>query len=175
MPWARRRAIVAGIVVACVLGSLAAMLMLAPRVYFAMARDGLFRRGSRRSPRFGTPARAIGAQALLASVLVLFGTFDSIVAYFIFVTVAFIGLTVAAVFVLLCDARPGVSPGTRGRRSSSCVWLADCSCCSRSTTRCRLRSALPSWRSAIYRARSGSPHLPVTDGDSLMTWIGQFV
>jgi basic amino acid/polyamine antiporter, APA family len=93
--------IVAGIVVACVLGSLGAMLMLAPRVYFAMARDGLFPAAAAAvHPRFGTPARAIGAQALLASVLVLFGTFDSIVAYFIFVTVAFIALTVAAVFVL---------------------------------------------------------------------------
>jgi APA family basic amino acid/polyamine antiporter len=93
--------IVASIVVACVFGSLAAMLMLAPRVYFAMARDGLFPAAAAAvHPRFGTPARAIGAQALLASVLVLFGTFDSIVAYFIFVTVAFIALTVAAVLVL---------------------------------------------------------------------------
>jgi basic amino acid/polyamine antiporter, APA family len=93
--------VIAGIVVACVLGSLAAMLMLAPRVYFAMARDGLFPAAAAAvHPRFGTPARAIGSQALLASVLVLVGTFDSIVAYFIFVTVTFIGLTVAAVFVL---------------------------------------------------------------------------
>jgi basic amino acid/polyamine antiporter, APA family len=77
------------------------MLMLAPRVYFAMARDGLFPAAAAAvHPRFGTPARAIGAQALLASMLVLFGTFDSIVAYFIFVTVAFIALTVASVFVL---------------------------------------------------------------------------
>ena len=94
-------AAVAGIVVACVLGSLGAMLMLAPRVYFAMARDGLFPAAAAAiHPRFGTPARAIGIQALLASALVLLGTFDSIVAYFIFITVAFIGLTVAATFVL---------------------------------------------------------------------------
>ena len=93
--------LVAGIVVACVLGSLGAMLMLAPRVYFAMARDGLFPAAAAAvHPRFGTPARAIGAQAALASLLVLLGTFDSIVAYFIFITVAFIALTVAAVFVL---------------------------------------------------------------------------
>ena len=94
-------AVVACVVVACVLGSLAAMLMLAPRVYFAMARDGLFPAAAAViHPRFGTPARAIGAQALLSSVLVVLGTFDSIVAYFIFVTVAFIALTVAATFVL---------------------------------------------------------------------------
>jgi APA family basic amino acid/polyamine antiporter len=92
---------VAGIVVVCVLGSLAAVLMLGPRVYFAMARDGLFPAGAAAlHPRFGTPARAIGAQALLASILVALGTFDTIVAYFIFITVVFIALTVGAVFVL---------------------------------------------------------------------------
>jgi APA family basic amino acid/polyamine antiporter len=53
--------------------------------------------------RFGTPARAIAAQAILASVLVALGTFDTIVAYFIFITVVFIALTVAAVFVLVRD------------------------------------------------------------------------
>jgi APA family basic amino acid/polyamine antiporter len=36
----------------------------------------------------------------MASVLVALGTFNQIVAYFIFVTVAFIALTVAAIFVL---------------------------------------------------------------------------
>jgi basic amino acid/polyamine antiporter, APA family len=92
---------VAGIVVVCVFGSLAATLMLGPRVYFAMARDGLFPAGaSAVHPRFGTPARAIALQAILASVLVALGTFDTIVAYFIFITVVFIALTVGAVFVL---------------------------------------------------------------------------
>lgn len=93
--------IVAGIVVVCVFGSLAATLMLGPRVYFAMARDGLFPGAAAAvHPRFGTPARAIAAQAVLASVLVALGTFDTIVAYFIFITVIFIALTVGAVFVL---------------------------------------------------------------------------
>ena len=51
-------------------------------------------------PRFGTPARAIATQAVLASVLVALGTFDTIVAYFVFITVVFIAATVASVFVL---------------------------------------------------------------------------
>ena len=51
-------------------------------------------------PRFGTPARAIAIQAVLASVLVAFGSFDSIVAYFVFITVVFISMTVAAVLWL---------------------------------------------------------------------------
>lgn len=91
----------AAIVVVAVLSSLAALMMAAPRVYFAMARDGLFPAGvAAIHPRFGTPARAIVLQAALASLLVLLGTFGQIIAYFIFVTVAFVGLTVAGLFVL---------------------------------------------------------------------------
>src|SRR5262249_26973949 len=51
-------------------------------------------------PRFGTPARAIALQAALASVLVLSGTFDEILAYFFFAVVAFLVLMIGAVYVL---------------------------------------------------------------------------
>lgn len=89
------------IVVVAVLSSLSGLMMAAPRVYFAMARDGVFPAAMAVvDPRFGTPARAIALQAALACVLVLFGSFGQIVAYFIFVTVAFVGLTVAGLFVL---------------------------------------------------------------------------
>jgi APA family basic amino acid/polyamine antiporter len=91
----------AAIVAVAVLGSLAAVLMAAPRVYYAMARDGLFL-GSMGAvhPRFGTPARAIVLQAALACVLVLLGTFDEVIAYFVFVTVGFVGVTVAGLYRL---------------------------------------------------------------------------
>jgi APA family basic amino acid/polyamine antiporter len=93
--------VVAGVVLVCVLGSLGTLLMVAPRLYFAMAQDGLFPAAAAAlSPRFGTPARAILIQAVLASVIVALGTFETIVAYFVFVTVAFIMLTVASVFTL---------------------------------------------------------------------------
>lgn len=98
------------IVVVAVLGSLVALVMSAPRVYFAMARDGLFfPAAASLHPRFETPARAIALQAALATVLVTIGTFNQIVSYFIFVVVVFIALTVAALFVLR-RRNPG-SPG----------------------------------------------------------------
>jgi APA family basic amino acid/polyamine antiporter len=91
----------AGVVVVAVLGSLASVLMGAPRVYYAMARDGLFLPGvAAVHPRFGTPARAVALQAALACLLAASGTFDQILGYFFFPAVAFLGLTVAAVFVL---------------------------------------------------------------------------
>ena len=91
----------AAIVVVAVAGSLLALLMALPRVYYAMARDGVFFKAvAHVHPRFGTPTRAILTQAALAGVLVLLGTFQKILSYFIFVTVAFLALTVAGLIVL---------------------------------------------------------------------------
>jgi APA family basic amino acid/polyamine antiporter len=91
----------AAVVAVAVLGSLAAVLLAAPRVYLAMARDGLFfRRVGQLDRRLGTPLRATAIQAALACTLLLLGTFDQIVGYFIFVTFAFVALTVAGLFRL---------------------------------------------------------------------------
>jgi APA family basic amino acid/polyamine antiporter len=91
----------AAIVVVCVLGSLAAFIMAAPWVYYAMAQDGLFLAFvARIQPRFGTPAAAIAIQGVIGSLLVALGSFQQIIAYFIFVAVSFLGLTVAGLFVL---------------------------------------------------------------------------
>jgi APA family basic amino acid/polyamine antiporter len=87
------------VVVVAVLGSLAAVVMSAPRVYFAMARDGVFIPSvAVLHRRYETPARAIALQAVLASVLVVAGSFNEIVSYFVFVVVVFIALTIAALF-----------------------------------------------------------------------------
>jgi len=95
----------ASIVLITIGGSLAAVLMVAPRVYYAMARDGLFLRAvGRLHPRSGTPVRAIALQAALGCLMVAVADFDAIIAYFIFPTVAFVALTVAGLYRL---PRPG--------------------------------------------------------------------
>jgi len=89
------------VVVLCVLGSLAVFVMAAPRVYYAMAEDGLFLEiFARTHPRFGTPANAILLQAAIATVLILRGNFQQILGYFVFAAVVFIGMTVAGLFVI---------------------------------------------------------------------------
>lgn len=91
--------VLAAIVALCVLGSLSALIMASPRAYFAMARDGVFLRSiGRLNTRFRTPERAIMIQAALASICILVGNFEAIIGYFMFPTVAFVGLTVAAIF-----------------------------------------------------------------------------
>lgn len=93
--------VLAAIVLFTIWGSLAAFLMTAPRVYYAMARDGLFPRSvGQLHPRLGTPVRGIAVSAALGCLMVALATFDAIVAYFIFVTVAFVALTVAGIYRL---------------------------------------------------------------------------
>jgi APA family basic amino acid/polyamine antiporter len=94
-----------------VMGSLSAMVLAGPRIYYAMARDGLFFAfAGRVHPRFHTPAAAIVAQAAWSSVLVLSGTFGQLLNYTGFAVVLFAGVAVIALFVLRwkrpSDARP---------------------------------------------------------------------
>jgi APA family basic amino acid/polyamine antiporter len=66
-----------------------------------MARDGAAPAfAGRLDPRTGAPVAAIAVQALLAAALAVVGTFETIVAYFVFVTVAFLALTVAGLYRL---------------------------------------------------------------------------
>ncbi len=88
---------------ACVLlsvaGGLMALTMAAPRVYYAMARDGaFFSIFGRLHPRFGTPANAILLQTCGALLILLFGAFDKILAYIIFSAVCFLALSVTTLF-----------------------------------------------------------------------------
>jgi basic amino acid/polyamine antiporter, APA family len=72
-----------------------------PRVYFAMARDGVFFKSAARvHPKYKTPAASIIAQALFSILLVLTGSLDSIANYVGFAITLFAGTAVAAIFVL---------------------------------------------------------------------------
>ena len=72
-----------------------------PRVYFAMARDGVFFPAAARvHPTYKTPAISIIAQAAWATLLVLTGTLDTLSNYVAFAITLFAGTAVAAVFVL---------------------------------------------------------------------------
>jgi APA family basic amino acid/polyamine antiporter len=90
----------AAIVVICVFSSLAALIISAPRVYYAMAKDGLFlQRVAKISPRFGTPVTAILMQAVISSVLVAVSSFQQIISYFIFIAVVFLGMAGGGLFL----------------------------------------------------------------------------
>jgi APA family basic amino acid/polyamine antiporter len=72
----------------------------APRVYFAMARDGIFfHRLAEIHPRFGTPAFAIVASSAWAVLLAATGTFEQLLTYVVFAGWIFYALGAASIFV----------------------------------------------------------------------------
>lgn len=81
--------------------SVSAMVIAGPRVYFAMARDGLFfRKAVEIHKRYGTPANAIVAQSAWSILLVLSGSFNQLITYTGFSVVLFSGIAGVALFVL---------------------------------------------------------------------------
>ncbi|MGE0553014.1 MAG: APC family permease [Gemmatimonadales bacterium] len=75
--------------------------LMSARVYYAMARDGLFFSPMGRiHPRYGTPAVALIAGGVWAAVLAASGTFETLLRYVVFVGWVFYGLAALAVVVL---------------------------------------------------------------------------
>jgi APA family basic amino acid/polyamine antiporter len=74
----------------------------APRIYYAMAADGVFfKRIAVIHPTFNTPANAIVLQSTWAIILILFwSTFENLISYVVFTDWIFFGLTAACVPVL---------------------------------------------------------------------------
>ena len=81
--------------------SISAMTFAGPRVYYAMARDGLFFSSAARvHPRFRTPSVSIVSQGVWSALLVLSGGAGALTRYTGFAVVLFAGIAVAALFVL---------------------------------------------------------------------------
>jgi APA family basic amino acid/polyamine antiporter len=105
-------AAISGLVMFSVFGAMTGSMLAAPRVYYAMARDGLlFRWVSEAHPRFHTPHRAIMLQAIWASVLVWSGTYRQLFTRVIFTEWIFFAMMAGGIFLL--RRRPGYAPAYR--------------------------------------------------------------
>ncbi len=83
-----------------ILGAANGLTLTTPRVFYAMARDGLFfRKLADVHPRFGTPAVAIIAGSAWAAVLAISGTFEQLYTYVVLSSWIFFVLGAAALFV----------------------------------------------------------------------------
>jgi len=83
-----------------IFGAANGIALTAPRVFYAMARDGLFfRKLAEVHPRFGTPAVAILAGSAWTMVLAGSGTFEQLLTYVVFTGWAFYALAAATIFV----------------------------------------------------------------------------
>ncbi len=96
-PWAAKA--VAAVIVVSIFSAANGMMLTLPRLFFAMARDGVFfARIAQVHPRFGTPAVAIVSTALWSSVLVLSGTFEQLFTYVVFMSWLWFALAALAIF-----------------------------------------------------------------------------
>jgi APA family basic amino acid/polyamine antiporter len=101
--------VVAAVILCSITGAANGNVLTAPRVFFAMARDGIFfETFGRLHPRLLTPHVAIVATGAWAAVLSVTGTFEQLATYVVFGQWIFFGLTVAAVIVLR-RRRPGLA------------------------------------------------------------------
>jgi APA family basic amino acid/polyamine antiporter len=98
-PWAAK--LVALTILISVFSGMNSVVLTAPRVFYAMACDGLFfRKLAEVHPRFRTPVAAIIALGVWAAVLSLMGSFQKLIGYAMFVAWIFYGLGGASVFPL---------------------------------------------------------------------------
>ena len=93
--------IIAAVILFSISGAANGNVLTAPRVFFAMARDGIFfKKFADLHPKLLTPHVAILATGGWAAILSVTGTFEQLATYVIFGQWIFLGLTVAAVMVL---------------------------------------------------------------------------
>jgi APA family basic amino acid/polyamine antiporter len=92
---------VSATIIISIFGCLAATVIYGPRVYFAMAEEGIFFQSmSFVHPGYRVPSKAIVWQALWSSLLCLSGTYKALFEYVIFALVIFFAATGFAVIVL---------------------------------------------------------------------------
>jgi len=105
--------IAAGIAISA-LGFLSQSMLTAPRVYYAMAADGVFFRAvARVSAKTQVPIVAIALQGAVAIIITLSGTYEQILSYVVSVDFIFFGLTGLTVFVFRRRLPPAPIPPTR--------------------------------------------------------------
>jgi basic amino acid/polyamine antiporter, APA family len=99
--WSAGALFIAFLIVLSVLGTIGIYILTAPRIYFAMAEDGVFfKQFAALHPRYKTPQYAIIFQSVWAIVLLIFWkTFADLITYVVFIDTAFFFLTAATIFV----------------------------------------------------------------------------
>jgi APA family basic amino acid/polyamine antiporter len=93
--------LVAGIITISTIGTIGIYTLSAPRIYYAMASDGLFFKGiATVHPKFKTPVNAIILQSVWAILLLLFwGTVENLITYTVSVEWIFFTLAAAGIYI----------------------------------------------------------------------------
>jgi len=117
--------IAAGIAIST-LGFLSQSMLTAPRVYYAMAADGLFFRSvGRISAKTHVPVVAIALQGIVAIVITLSGTYEQILGYVVSTDFIFFGLTGLALFIFR-RRQPPAGFRTPGHPITTAIFTISC-------------------------------------------------
>ncbi len=93
--------VVSAVITVSIFGCLSATVIYGPRVFYAMAKDGLFFSAlSRINPRYNSPSNAVIAQGVWSSILALSGKFQALYEYVIFALILFFIFSGISVFIL---------------------------------------------------------------------------
>jgi APA family basic amino acid/polyamine antiporter len=119
--------VMAGIIAVAVLSSVLATIVGGSRIYYAMAKDGLFfAAAGRRHPRWGTPVASLLAQATWTSVLITTGTFEDLLRWSA-LAMMLLSLGVVAAVPVLRRQRPDAVRPFRVWRWVPYAYLLACS------------------------------------------------
>jgi APA family basic amino acid/polyamine antiporter len=120
------RLIAVGIAIST-LGFLSQSMLTAPRVYFAMAEDGLFFRGvARVNPKTRAPVAAIALQGFFAAVIAASGRYEQILNYVVSVDFIWFGLTALSLFVFRRRDEGGAGFRVPGHPFTTALFAAAC-------------------------------------------------
>jgi APA family basic amino acid/polyamine antiporter len=92
--------IIAGLVMVSTFGCNNGLILSGARVYYAMAKDGLFLPAAGKLNGKGVPAKALWMQCIWASLLCLSGQYGNLLDFIIFTVLLFYILTIAGIFKL---------------------------------------------------------------------------
>lgn len=100
------------VIAVSVFGTIGIYTMSAPRIYYAMAMDGVFFKSlSKIHPRYNTPANAMLVQAAWAILLLLFwGSFGELISYVTFMDIIFMTLAGFSIFIFRIKRKDAERP-----------------------------------------------------------------
>jgi APA family basic amino acid/polyamine antiporter len=109
------------------LGFLSQGMLTAPRVFFAMAKDGLFFKQVAWLPKSTrVPVVAIGLQGVLAAIVAMSGKYEQILNYVVSTDFVFFGLTGASLFIFRRRMPPSPDHRTPGHPFTTIFFVAAC-------------------------------------------------
>ena len=115
----------AALIIVSTFGCINGIILAGARIYYAMAKDGLFFKQVGELNQQGVPRNALVFQCLWAALLTLSGKYGDLLDYVIFAVLIFYVLTMIGLFVLRRKQPQAERPGGDARHHEYSGWVGD--------------------------------------------------